>query len=357
MYDLPVLESDWHTAFTGHDWEDIGPIRFAVVGIGSFVKDSMLPAFAASRSAVPEIFVTSSPEEVEPLAEEYDITEVISYDGFDNGVGTNNYDAAYIATPNTLHLSPAKSAAKHGKDVLCEKPLAGTVESAREIVASCCQHDVSLCTAYRVRVKPSIVWARNALEKGYIGDPVQIHSDASFNLLENGPSNQWRTSEELAGGGALVDIGVYPLNTIRYLLDSDPIAVEAREFERGTLDEVDEHISFRLDCPNDVTAQCSVNYQAAPTNQLRIIGTEGELTIDWPYTPTANAEIRLRRGNQVIDIHPNEANELVELLNYFATIVDGDTSEIDTWGGCFDLAAIEAVYEAAGNNSRITISR
>jgi len=213
---------DAFSNFTQRDWEHEaveGAIRLAVVGVGGFARQRALPAIADSTRCETTVLVASPPESVSDVAETYAVDAVVDYDPFLEGACVDAYDAVYIAAPNAVHGQYAIAAAEFGKHVLCEKPLETTVERARAIVDACADAGVTLRTAYRLQAEPTVRRTRELVRDGVIGDVVQVHGGFSHPLLAEADPDTWRLDPETAGGGALVDLGIYPLNTIRFALE------------------------------------------------------------------------------------------------------------------------------------------
>ncbi len=122
----------------------------------------------------------------------------------------------------------------------------------------------------------SIRWIRRQVADGLIGDPVQIHGEFSYPLLANGGDpNQWRIDPDLSGGAALMDIGIYPINTARYVLDADPVAARGTTHNPDPAFEgVDEHVAAQLEFPDAVTASCTASFGASVASRFAITGTE-----------------------------------------------------------------------------------
>jgi predicted dehydrogenase len=351
--------------FTTRDWQhemDDGPLRWAVIGLGRFSRNRALPAIQHSDYCEATVIVSGSPEKAAAVGTEFAPTERLSYDDFQDGGAIDAYDAVYIATPNAMHLDYADRAADFGKHVLCEKPMEVSVERAERMVHACTDAGVTLMVAYRLQTDPVFRRIRDLLQEGGIGEPVQVHGHFSVPLLseerqETGDAQPWRIDPALAGGGALMDIGIYPLNTTRFLLDADPIAVQATTAAPGDAFEgVDEHVTFQLVFPADVTASCTASFSAQRESRLHIIGTKGRIQITNAFGSAATREILLDRGDMRLELTGPAVNEVVEEFDYFATnVLTGSMPEPDGEDGLMDLRVIEAIYEAAQAGSQLTL--
>jgi len=339
---------DWETA----DPESTAPVRFAVLGLGWFTRGRALPALADSDRCVPSVLVSGSPEKAERLAADTDGAEHgITYEAFHDGAAHDAYDAVYVVTPNALHLPFVETAAAFGKHVLCEKPLERDSDRARELVGVCAEADVDLMVGYRMQTEPAVRRARELVAAGYVGNPMSVTGDMSQRLLDrvNPDPDQWRLDEGLAGGGALFDIGIYPLNTARFLLEADPVAVTGRTAStHDAFDEVDETVSVSLQFPDDVTAQCYASHNARQSSSVTVTGTEGQVRVEPAFFQDQDRVLHLSRGDSRASIELDRVDQMREEFDYFADRVRGDASIYpDGEHGVVDVEAMEAVYDAA----------
>lgn len=345
--------------FARRDWEidpPAGQVRIGIIGVGTFARSRALPAIAESAYATATTLVTSSPGAVGDVADAWGIETVIDYDAYRVGTNSDAYDAVYVATPNALHRDHVVVAAEQGKHVLCEKPLATSSTDAEAMVAACADAGVTLLTAYRLRYEPALRRTRELIQDGIIGRVVQIHAGFSHPLLEYTDASTWRLDPALAGGGAMVDLGIYPLNTIRFLLDRDPAEVTA--ITHGTeapFDRVDEHIAFQLVFDGPITASCTASFSAHAISGLDIVGTEGAISISAPFGGVVPQEIYVECGDVGMEHRGGPIDEVVEEVDYFGyQVLHGNTP--DGTDGLRDVATIEAIYEAADRGTRVAIT-
>ncbi len=338
--------------FDNRDWEDSdvdGTVSFAVVGLGGFTREWVLPAIASSDYAETSCLVSGDRSKAEEIASEANIETTLSYDQYKAGEESNAYDAVYIATPNGSHLELTEAAAGHGKDVLCEKPMEISAERAKQMVETCTDADVSLMIAYRVQFEPAVRWARALIEHGVIGDPVHCHGAMSQQLFEviSPDPNQWRLDQSMSGGAALIDLGIYPLNTTRFLVNSDPVSVEGTT--RSPSEEfadVDEHIAFSVAFDNGLLGSFSASQNAAESSHLHVIGVDGELRLEPVFF--GQVEITIQEGDTKTTIEFEETNAIREEFDYFASrvLTNRDISP-NGRHGLVDMETIEEIYETA----------
>src|ERR1700747_1656597 len=190
-------------------------VGYAVVGLGSISQVAVLPAFAHSEGAELIALVSGDKRKAEKLRQEFKGRQAYSYTEYAECLKNPEIEAVYIATPPGEHEKYAVAAAKAGKHVLCEKPLAATVQQARNMVNTCRRHKVLFMTAYRKYFEPSSLMLKKMITTGELGRIDILHT--LFTELRSFGDNSpaWLFSKKLCGGGPLTDVGVYCINTTR----------------------------------------------------------------------------------------------------------------------------------------------
>lgn len=351
--DLPDLDR-----FRGRDWppptEDT--LRLALVGLGEFTTGWVAPSAEAAEHVSVGAVVSGSSEKARRIGEQFDATP-LTYEDFHEGAERTAYDAVYVLTPNATHETYATTAAQHGKSVLCEKPLANDVAGARTIRDRCRDAGVTLQVAYRLQTDPVVRWARSAIRAGAIGDPLHATGTMAQDLFEAvAPDpDQWRLDPTLSGGAALIDLGLYPLNTLRFLTDRDPVAVTADTWsEDDRFAAVDEHAAFTVEYEDGLRAACTASQQSDRGDYLRLMGTEGTLVLEPAFF--GEVTVRLHRDDREVEVSFPAVNEMREQLEYFASHVSRQTSpEPDGQHGVDDMVSIAAAYESAASGSRTVV--
>ena len=350
--------------FTARDWQTVdegGPIRFAVIGLGWWTRDEAIPAIQESQLCETTVAVSSTTAKAQGVAESVEtIDHALTYDEFHDGVARDAYDAVYIATPNSKHLEYVDSAARFGKDVLCEKPMEATLQRAEAVVEACRDRDVTLMVAYRMQTEPAVRWARNLVQDGFIGDPVHIHSHLSQRLLEMIPNpDQWRLDPDLTGyGTSVMDLGPYPVNTTRFILDEDPVRVTALAASAGEVfaEVPDETAAFMLTFPDNCFAACTVSQNASQSSRLGIVGLEGELTIEPAFFPHHPREVTVTRSGTTASFEFEMVDQMLEEFDYFADcVLSGRTPDPDGPHGVTDMRIFKAIYDSAASAESIRL--
>ena len=225
-------------------------VGFAIVGLGRLALEEILPAFGESTQARPVALVSGSPEKMATVARQYGIAPeaCYSYADFDKLRDNAAVQAVYIVLPNGMHREYVERAAAAGKHVLCEKPMAVNSAEARSMVAACDKAGVKLMIAYRIQYQPHNLRLRKFVQDRTFG---RLVGYTAVNVQTTHPTaaQQWRHKKALAGGGALPDIGLYCLNTARFVTGQEPVEVYAHMYSPPGDDryaEVEETVDFTL---------------------------------------------------------------------------------------------------------------
>jgi len=356
---------DWLGDYERRDWQTAtdGTIRYALVGLGWWTTDVALPAIASSEFCETTVLVSSSQEKAKRMAAENDVAHGITYDAFHAGDARSEYDAVYVCTPNAYHLEYVETAAELGKGILCEKPMEATAERAERMVEVCDEAGTPLMIAYRMQTDPAVRRARELVRSGFLGDPVYVYGNNSQRLLEMIPDpDQWRLTPDLTGyGTSVMDLGIYSINTTRYLLDSDPVAAQSMMASKHDAFESvqDERASFLLDFGDGVQMVSTASQRGHEDTQLTITGTEGQLELRPAFH--GDCGLRVRRGELTADIDHDEfdaVDEMREEFDYFADrLLSGNEIHPDGEHGLYDLRVIEAIHEAAETEATVEIRR
>lgn len=348
MDTLPSVER-----FRSRDWlstEPEGRVRFALVGLGGFTREWIIPSVAESPFAETTCLVSGDADKADRIARERDVDRAVTYDAFLDGAADDAYDAVYIATPNALHLPYAEHAAAAGKHVLCEKPMEATADRAEAMVEACEDAGVTLMIAYRLQFNPVVRWVRHLVREGHLGTPVHARGAMSQDVFEMiGPDpDQWRLDPEMSGGAALADLGLYPLNTTRFLLDADPETVTAQVRNRHeAFDGVDETVAFTVGYDDGTLGAYAASQRASLGSHLHVTGTEGSVRLDPVFFGEVEATVTTDDGT--VTLAPGEGNEMREEFDYFATRVLTDSPVApDGAHGLHDMETIGRLYDDAG---------
>jgi predicted dehydrogenase len=330
-------------------------VGYAVIGLGHIAEGAVLPAFRHAEKSRLVALVSSDAKKARRLAGKFRAPQFFTYDHLEEGLGSPEIEAVYIATNNSTHLEFARRAAAAGKHVLCEKPLASTSEECRQLIDACRRANVKLMTAYRKYFEPSSVVLKKLIAGKRLGEIKLIHSAFTFNL----PAGQaWHLSKELAGGGSLWDVGVYCVNAVRWLTGLEPVEASGYSWsaDPDRFKEVDESIAFQLRFPGGLYVQASSSFAAAKASFLQIHGEKGWVAVNHAFA--YNEEQRLvgqMNGRWFGKVYGPSEEFHLELDHLAACIRANREPEPDGITGMRDVAIMEAIYEAARTGQRVPI--
>ncbi len=328
-------------------------VGFALVGLGHLTLGQLMPAFGETKHCKPVALVSGDREKALKLARQYDIAENAIYDyaGFDRIADNPEIEVVYIVLPNALHAEFTVRAAKAGKHVLCEKPMANSADECRQMIAACAAADRRLMIAYRSQYEPMNRAIVRMVKNRELGPLKEFISTNAQNM---GDPSQWRLKKALAGGGAMPDVGVYCLNTVRFQSGEEPSEVLAWSHSTPNdprFREVEETMHFMLRFPSGLQATCHTSYGASRSQALRLMGSEGWVELNPAY---AYEGIKLRRakvvaGQSVMEepaIGPK--NQFALEMDHMATCVRSRTTPHSPGEeGLRDQIITEAIYRSA----------
>ncbi len=333
-----------------------GPLlRVAIMGLGSYgtrVAEAMQSCKKAKLVGV----ISGTPAKIISWQAKYNIAakNCYNYENFDAIKNNPDIDAVYVITPNALHHDQVIRVARAGKHVICEKPMAVNAREGQEMVDACKTANMRLLVGYRMHFEPKtleIIRMRNA------GDFGKIKFFQGLSGFIIGDPTQWRLNKELAGGGAMMDIGIYSINGSRYMVGEDPIWVTAEEtktnpqkFKEG----VDETIQFQLGFPTGAVASCLSTYSMNFLDRFFLNGDRGFAELD-PATGYGPIQGRTGKGplNQPVTTH-----QTVQMDEMSGIILEGKQPIVPVDGeeAVKDLKIIDAIYLAVKTGKKIDLN-
>jgi predicted dehydrogenase len=333
-------------------------IGFAVVGLGAIARGAVLPAFARAKNAKLIAVVSRDRDEAAGVARKFRASAYYTADEFSKCLANPEISAVYIATPPGAHASYAVQAAAAGKHVLSEKPLAANVEQAAQMVEACRHGGVLLMTAYRKYFEPSCLYLKNLIQKGDLGRIDVIHT-AFGERFTPGVSLAWLVDPKVAGGGPLMDLGVYCVNTTRWLVKEDPIEVGAQTWtsDAATFRDVEESISFRLRFPSGLIVQGSSSYGAVLSSFVFVQGTKGWalLAPAYDFSEERRLTVKIGKRHWTRRTFPVRDEFAPELDAFAAAIRTNRPVEGDGVQGLRDMIILDAIYNSARNGRSVGI--
>jgi predicted dehydrogenase len=327
------------------------PVGYAAIGLGR-ISDIFMRACAQSQTAKVTALVTGHPDtKGVKYAAMYGIpkTSIYTYETFDHILENKDVDAVYVGLPNSMHSEYTVRAAQAGKHVLCEKPMAISSAECRKMIDACRQAKVKLMIAYRVHYDPTWGQAFQMIKSGDIGELESFQG--GFYGQES--AGEWRLTKTFGGGGALMDLGIYPLNAIRHILGEEPsdfTAIISTRDHDGRFTEVEQSMEWTMKFPSGVLASCGCSYGSRGPSYLSIHGEKGYLEMDQAYNYEGMHLHGEAAGQQVDQLSTSKLPfGFVLEAEHFADCIRNDKiPESPGEEGWKDMLAIEAIYKAAG---------
>ncbi len=333
--------------------KDKNKIRYGVVGAGWIAQTSVIPAFrhAGENSELVAIFSGDSKKR-DKLAREYRV-ETLPYEDYESYLQSGLLDAVYIASPNHMHLEHTLPAAQNGIHVLCEKPMAVTTEECDQMIEACKSGGSRLMIAYRLHFDPANLKVIEDVKSGKIGNPRIFDSVFSMQVAKDNVRLK-------AGGGSLLDLGIYCINASRYLFQSEPIEVVAfteADPKDDRFQEVEEMVSALLIFPENRLASFSCSFGAADNSFFSLMGSKGTIRLEPAYDETKGIEYFLTQGEKTKHEVFKKRDQFAPELTYFSECIltrkDPEPSGLE---GRNDMSIIEAIYQSALQRRAVKLS-
>lgn len=317
------------------------PVRWAVLGSANIAAKAFLPALrAAGGRAV--VVGTRNPNGAVEWAQNNQVDAVASYQ---DAIQHEEVQAIYIALPNHEHIAWAKAAVATGRAVVCEKPL-GLDSSQVADLLKMCSGQTPIWESFAFQFHPQTHLLRDLVARGEIGDVREVISEFHFNVTA--PSNI-RMSAEL-GGGALYDVGCYPVRLARLVFDAETEGVSARSFAGNSGVDID--MAAICDFSAERRLILSAGMHRPPSTFTRVIGSAGEIRLSNPYHPNSNDSLELwRRGRHQQSWAAGSATAFQYMIDHVQQVVSaGATPELtavaSSLGNASALDAIRAAMVA-----------
>ncbi len=323
----------------------------ALVGLGYYSRDVLAPALQLTNHCQLTGIVTGSPEKIPYWQKTYGILDynIYNYQNMHEIANNPAIDVIYVVTPTGTHKQFTEIAANAGKHVWCEKPMAMSARECQAMIDVCKKNKVQLTIGYRMQhetnTRKIMQFARDK-PYGKIND---IIAEAGYNNTSD--THGWRANAKL-GGGAMYDMGVYPLNAARYTSGEEPIAVTAAMTStRELYKHVDETTEFELEFASGARAKCATSY-ARNMNSLRANCEKGWYELK-PFQSYSGVRGRTSSGLELPASPLNQQavqmdNDALSILHNSPILVPGEE-------GMKDIVILEAIFKAAKLGKRIVI--
>jgi predicted dehydrogenase len=337
-------------------------VGWAIVGLGKLALEEIMPAFREAKLSEPVALVSGHPEKARKVAEVYGIDpkNIYDYQNYDRIAANNRIDVIYIVLPNSMHAEYTIRGFKAGKHVLCEKPLAVSVEEGNQMVAAAKQANKKLMTAYRLHYEPFNQKVMELCRQQKIG---KIKTFSASNCQDVKAPNI-RLSKPL-GGGPVGDVGVYCINAARYVTNEEPIEVTAfahQPQDDPRFREVAESVTFTLRYPSGVLAHCECGFGSARSERYRVVGDKGFIEMDPAFGYRGQRLFWKESGEDQSDDRKSElrlqpVNQFASEMDHFSEcVLTNKTPRTPGEMGVADMRIIAAIHEAMRNSKIVSMA-
>jgi len=326
-------------------------LGYAIVGLGYYGLQTIMPQFVNCEHSRVTALVSGDRTKALATAAKYGVPErsIYTYADFDRIRDNPDVDIVYVCLPNSMHAEYTIRAAKAGKHVMCEKPMAISVAECEAMIRACKTAGKKLMIGYRCHFEPFNLEAMRLAKSGAAGKIRYVRSEHGF---VQGDPNKWRLKRALSGGGSLMDMGIYSLQAARYMTGEEPIAVTAREStdrRDPRFREVEDMIEWTLEFPSGAIAGCQSMY-SANQNHILLMGDKGRIELEPATRYDGNKMWTGRDGRETAITSPPPGpgkTQFAGQLDHLAEcILDGREPIVSGEEGLRDMRIVEAIYRS-----------
>jgi predicted dehydrogenase len=327
-------------------------LGFALCGLGNLSTHQIAPALQKTANCRLAGIITGTPAKAAKWKAEYGIPDknIYDYDSMHRIADNPDIDVVYVVTPNALHLDYALLAARAGKHVFCEKPMEISVARCRQMIDAVKAAGRVLGIGYRCRFEPNHLELMRIARSREFGRLKVIDAHFGFPIIPG----VWRLKRALAGGGPLMDVGIYCLDATRYLTGEEPVSVSAvvTRGEAGTFAEVEESVTWQAKFPSGTISHCSSSYNTAPLGYVRAIAERGWFGLE----PAFNYDgiHGMRSDGKPIDL-PAGDQFATEMDDFAECVLTGRPTRVPGEEGLRDVSLMMSIYEAAQRGHAIEL--
>ncbi len=325
-------------------------VGYAIIGLGRIANIFMRGIQQSSNSAVTAL-VSGHRDKADRIAAQYGVpsASIYNYDNFDTILHNPAVDAVYVALPNSMHADFTIRAAKAGKHVLCEKPMATSVAECEAMIAACKAANVKLMIAYRCHFESTNLKAAKLIHDGALGQVQAIEAAFGFNV----DASDWRTKKALAGGGPLFDVGIYCLNACRYLTAEEPAQLNGITSvidHDGRFVDIEENVAWTMKFPSGIVASCATTYGGLMGGYFRVYGSKGFLDVDPAFNYDGPRMRGFYSGTRIDEQNPgrNPYQFTAEADHFSNCVLNNTEPQCPGEEGLRDLRYITEIYRSAG---------
>jgi predicted dehydrogenase len=330
-------------------------LGFALVGLGGLSTGQLGPALQKTQFCRLAAIVTGTPSKIPVWKDRYKIPDknVYSYDTMEQMADNPEIDVVYVVTPNALHAEHTLKAARAGKHVFCEKPMEVTVEKCRDMIDGLKKAGRMLGVGYRCQFDPNHLECRRLATEKVFGELKTIEGGFSRPIT----ATEWRVKKALAGGGPLMDVGIYALQTCRFVSAREPETVTAKfgpVTDPEKFKEVEASVEWEMTFPEGLKTRCRTNYERAGDNDFLVTAEKGTFGLSPAYN--YNFSRGTRSDGKAINL-PAVNQFAAEMDDFAQCIINNRPSKVSGEEGLRDVKIMKAIYESATTGKPVKLGQ
>ncbi|HEV2464749.1 MAG TPA: Gfo/Idh/MocA family oxidoreductase [Acidobacteriaceae bacterium] len=333
--------------------------RFGILGFGHHAVRRLMPGFAGAREAKPTGLWRRDAAKATANAREYLIPHV--FDTPDALCASPEIDAVFVVSPDALHLEDVLTAVRHGKHVLCEKPLAMNAGQVEQMLSATERAGVKFGVAQNMRYNRTLALMRQWIAEGRIGKPVFAQSQ--FAYFAAGSPRSWIYDPSLALGGPIGDVGIHCVDALRYVLgggaSTKVTAVNTLAHKDADSGAVESHAVVALDFASGAMASVTVTTRSRYRTLVEVTGENGVILCENGLTVDFPVEVLLRRGDQIEErVTLSNADAYSRMLDGFSRWIEGRVEYLSPAReeGLHNQRVMDAAYQSWREGCRVTVS-
>ena len=327
-------------------------LGIAMLGLGGYATNQLAPALKEAKLCQLTAVVTGHPEKGEKWAADYNLKKenIYNYETFDRIADNKDVDIVYVVTPPALHPEFVERAAKAGKHVISEKPMATSVADCDRMIAACRKAKVQLGVGYRMHYDLFRKELMRIVAAQEFGPFMKMTGTFSFVMNQH----QWRIEKKLAGGGAMMDLGIYIVQAAMQATNAAPVSVTAHEEPKERPDffnETEETLKFTLNFANGATLEGTTSFNGNG-NSFRAEGSKGWFEMSrgaFSYNggvgQTSKGPLNFKWINQ----------QTAQMDDFVDCVLTGRKTPVPGEMGKTHMQIITAVYEAAKTGKTVKV--
>lgn len=327
-----------------------GKLGVALVGLGAYSEGQLAPALQKTAHCYLAGIVSGNKTKLKEWKAGFGLSSnaCYTYESFDDIKNNSEIDIVYVVLPNAFHAGYVIRAAAAGKHVLCEKPMATTIEECDRMTAACREAGVQLSIGYRLHFEPQNKEAMRLGQEKVYGAIKDIEAAHGLSKVEG-----WRIDKTLSGGGPLMDVGIYCVQAVRYVTGLEPIAVTAQEGFKHDPDKfktVEEAIEWQMEMPGGIIAKCRSSY-SEKQNSLRVEAEQGWFELSPAYS-YAGIKGKTSAGKMAF---PQMNQQALQMDDFALCIKEARPTKLSGEEGRRDVAILQAIYKAMETGERVIL--